>query len=75
MRSGWSTRAPSRRTGSRRTWDGPITEDLPALGHARHPYSAHKAEVEGVLADALSGAETEAWVFRPCIVAGSTRRR
>ena len=45
--------------------DGLITEDLPALGHARHPYSAHKAEVEGVLADALSGGETEAWVFRP----------
>jgi UDP-glucose 4-epimerase len=50
--------------------DGLITEDLPALGHARHPYSAHKAEVEEVLADALSGGETEAWVFRPCIVAG-----
>jgi nucleoside-diphosphate-sugar epimerase len=50
--------------------DGLITEDLPALGHARHPYSAHKAEVEEVLADALSGGETDAWVFRPCIVAG-----
>ena len=50
--------------------DGLITEDLPALGHERHPYSAHKAEVEGVLADALSGGETDAWVFRPCIVAG-----
>jgi UDP-glucose 4-epimerase len=50
--------------------DGPLTEDMPALGHARHPYSAHKAEVEGVLADALAGGETDAWVFRPCIVAG-----
>jgi UDP-glucose 4-epimerase len=50
--------------------DGLLTEDMPALGHARHPYSAHKAEVEGVLDEALSGAETEAWVFRPCIVAG-----
>jgi nucleoside-diphosphate-sugar epimerase len=50
--------------------DGPITEDVPALGHARHPYSAHKAEVEEVLDDALSGGETDAWVFRPCIVAG-----
>ena len=38
---------------------------MPALGHARHPYSAHKAEVEEVLDDALSGGETEAWVFRP----------
>jgi UDP-glucose 4-epimerase len=50
--------------------DGLLTEDLPALGHARHPYSAHKAEVEAALADALAGAETEAWVLRPCIVAG-----
>jgi UDP-glucose 4-epimerase len=50
--------------------DGLLTEDVPALGHARHPYSAHKAEVEEELDEALSGGETEAWVFRPCIVAG-----
>jgi UDP-glucose 4-epimerase len=50
--------------------DGPITEDVPAVGHARHPYSAHKAEVEEVLDEALSGGDTDAWVFRPCIVAG-----
>jgi UDP-glucose 4-epimerase len=50
--------------------DGLLTEDVPALGHDRHPYSAHKAEVEAVLADALAGGETDAWVLRPCIVAG-----
>jgi UDP-glucose 4-epimerase len=50
--------------------DGLLTEDVPALGHDRHPYSAHKAEVEAVLADALAGEETDAWVLRPCIVAG-----
>jgi UDP-glucose 4-epimerase len=50
--------------------DEPLTEDVPALGHDRHPYSAHKAEVEAVLADALAGEETDAWVLRPCIVAG-----
>jgi UDP-glucose 4-epimerase len=50
--------------------DGLLTEDLPALGHARHPYSAHKAEVEAALADAVAGSETDAWVLRPCIVAG-----
>jgi UDP-glucose 4-epimerase len=50
--------------------DGPITEDTPAVGHPRHPYSAHKAQVEEVLGEALDGGETEAWVFRPCIVAG-----
>ena len=50
--------------------DGLLTEDLPALGHARHPYSVHKAEVETVLADALAPGETDAWVLRACIVAG-----
>jgi UDP-glucose 4-epimerase len=50
--------------------DGPLTEDLPPVGHARHPYSAHKAEVEAALADALAGGETDPWVLRACIVAG-----
>jgi UDP-glucose 4-epimerase len=50
--------------------EGLITEDVPAAGHERHPYSAHKAEVERVLDDALAGSETNAYVFRPCIVAG-----
>jgi UDP-glucose 4-epimerase len=50
--------------------DGPITEEVPAAGDERHPYSAHKAAVERVLAEALAGAGTQAWVFRPCIVAG-----
>jgi UDP-glucose 4-epimerase len=49
---------------------GLITEDVPALGHPRHPYSAHKAEVEEVLDEALAGSGTDAYVFRPCIVAG-----
>ena len=49
---------------------GLLTEDMPARGHDRHPYSAHKAEVEALLKDALAGAETDAYVFRPCIVAG-----
>jgi nucleoside-diphosphate-sugar epimerase len=50
--------------------DGLLTEEMPARGHARHPYSAHKAEVEAVLSEALDGGETDAYVFRPCIVAG-----
>jgi nucleoside-diphosphate-sugar epimerase len=49
---------------------GLLTEDLPARGADRHPYSAHKAEVEEVLEDVLSGTATDAYVFRPCIVAG-----
>lgn len=47
-----------------------LTEDMPARGTGTFPYSAQKAEVEGVLAGALRGAGTEAYVFRPCIVAG-----
>ena len=50
--------------------DGLLTEDMPARGHERHPYSAHKAEVEAVLSEALDGGETDAYVFRPCVVAG-----
>src|SRR5450759_3752080 len=48
----------------------PLTEDVPARGTASHYYSAQKAEVEGMLADALYGSATAAYVFRPCIVAG-----
>jgi UDP-glucose 4-epimerase len=48
----------------------PLTEDLPARGTASHYYSAQKAEVEELLADALFASETAAYVFRPCIVAG-----
>ena len=48
----------------------PLTEDVPARGTAEHYYSAQKAEVEEVLADTIHDTPTEAWVFRPCIVAG-----
>jgi len=47
-----------------------LTEEVPLRGTERHPYSAHKAEVEAVLAEALTGSDTDAYVFRPCIVAG-----
>src|SRR5216683_3752682 len=48
----------------------PLTEDVPARGTASHYYSAQKAEVEEMLAEALRGSATAAYVFRPCIVAG-----
>jgi nucleoside-diphosphate-sugar epimerase len=48
----------------------PLTEEAPARGTAGHYYSAQKAEVEVLLAETLEGAATEAYVFRPCIVAG-----
>jgi UDP-glucose 4-epimerase len=48
----------------------PLTEEVPARGTAAHYYSAQKAEVEAVLAETLAGSATEAYVFRPCIVAG-----
>jgi UDP-glucose 4-epimerase len=48
----------------------PLTEETPARGTARHYYSAQKAEVEATLAEVLSGSSTDAYVLRPCIVAG-----
>ncbi|HEX3830669.1 MAG TPA: NAD-dependent epimerase/dehydratase family protein [Solirubrobacteraceae bacterium] len=47
-----------------------LTEDLPARGTRRHYYSAQKAELEEALQELLAGADTDAYVFRPCIVAG-----
>ena len=49
---------------------GLLTEDLPPKGSDRHAYSAEKAEVEALLAATLEGSATQAYVFRPCIVAG-----
>jgi UDP-glucose 4-epimerase len=48
-----------------------LTEDIPPRGTPEFFYSAQKAEVESVLAQALMKTErTKAWIFRPCIVAG-----
>jgi nucleoside-diphosphate-sugar epimerase len=48
-----------------------LTEDVEPRGTPEHFYSAQKAEVEKVLAQALSRrTKTSAYVFRPCIVAG-----
>jgi UDP-glucose 4-epimerase len=47
-----------------------LDEEEPVRGTSRHPYSAHKAEVEAVLEEAMAGSGTETYVFRPCIVAG-----
>ena len=43
---------------------------MPARGTAAHYYSAQKAEVEELLEVMLRAGDTEAYVFRPCIVAG-----
>jgi nucleoside-diphosphate-sugar epimerase len=48
----------------------PLTEDVPPRGTDAFPYSAQKARLEAILAEELRGALTEAWVLRPCIVAG-----
>jgi UDP-glucose 4-epimerase len=47
-----------------------LTEDLPPRGTDRHYYSEQKAELERVLGGVIEGSSTEAYVFRPCIVAG-----
>jgi nucleoside-diphosphate-sugar epimerase len=48
----------------------PLTEDVPARGTESFYYSAQKAELERVLDQVVAGSEVEAYVFRPCIVAG-----
>jgi nucleoside-diphosphate-sugar epimerase len=47
-----------------------LTEDTPPRGTPDFYYSAQKAELEGLLADVARGADTDVYVFRPCIVAG-----
>jgi UDP-glucose 4-epimerase len=48
----------------------PLTEDVPARGSESFYYSAQKAELEATLDELLAGTEVDAYVFRPCIVAG-----
>lgn len=48
----------------------PLTEDVPARGTDSFYYSAQKAELEDLLTELLPGSGVEAYVFRPCIVAG-----
>ncbi|HVS99932.1 MAG TPA: NAD-dependent epimerase/dehydratase family protein [Solirubrobacterales bacterium] len=48
----------------------PLTEETPARGSSRFYYSAQKAELEEALDRILAGSELDAYVFRPCIVAG-----
>ena len=48
----------------------PLSEDVPARGSDSFYYSAQKAELEDLLDELLLGSGVEAYVFRPCIVAG-----
>jgi UDP-glucose 4-epimerase len=48
----------------------PLTEDVPARGSDDFYYSRQKAELEDLLDELLLGSDVEAYVFRPCIVAG-----
>jgi UDP-glucose 4-epimerase len=48
----------------------PLTETVPARGSDDFYYSAQKAELERSLEEILTGSEIDAYVFRPCIVAG-----
>ena len=48
----------------------PLTEAVPARGSESFYYSAQKAELESTLEGLLAGSGVEAYVFRPCIVAG-----
>ncbi|HEY6730991.1 MAG TPA: NAD-dependent epimerase/dehydratase family protein [Solirubrobacterales bacterium] len=48
----------------------PLSEEVPAWGSDDFYYSAQKAELEDLLGELLLGSDVEAYVFRPCIVAG-----
>jgi UDP-glucose 4-epimerase len=48
----------------------PLTEDVPTRGTEAHPYSAMKAEVEELLREVVHDSPVQAYVYRPCIVAG-----
>ncbi|MFL5819599.1 MAG: NAD-dependent epimerase/dehydratase family protein [Solirubrobacteraceae bacterium] len=48
----------------------PLTEDVPPRGTDAFYYSAQKSELEGLLSELLSDSDTDAYVFRPSIVAG-----
>jgi UDP-glucose 4-epimerase len=48
----------------------PLTEAVPPRGSESFYYSAQKAELEGLLHELLLGSGVDAYVFRPCIVAG-----
>ncbi|HEU4598734.1 MAG TPA: NAD-dependent epimerase/dehydratase family protein [Solirubrobacterales bacterium] len=48
----------------------PLTEDVPTSGSDDFYYSSQKAELEDLLEELLVGTSVEAYVFRPCIVAG-----
>ncbi|MEZ5078268.1 MAG: NAD-dependent epimerase/dehydratase family protein [Solirubrobacterales bacterium] len=48
----------------------PLTEEVPTVGSADFYYSAQKAELEGALNEIVGGGEVDAYVFRPCLVAG-----
>lgn len=48
----------------------PLTEAVPARGSDSFYYSAQKAELESLLDELLPGSGVDAYVFRPCVVAG-----
>lgn len=48
----------------------PLSEEVPARGSESFYYSRQKAELEELLDELLAECEVEAYVFRPCIVAG-----
>ncbi len=48
----------------------PLREDVPARGSESFYYSRQKAELEELLDELLAECEVEAYVLRPCIVAG-----
>ena len=70
-RRGSSTRRRSPPTASTAATAAGSPRTCPPPGREGFYYSAHKAELESLLAESLAGSATDAYVFRPCIVAGA----
>jgi UDP-glucose 4-epimerase len=49
----------------------PLTEDLPLRINRNYFYTEEKVATEQILADVTAGTGTEAYVFRPCVIAGA----
>jgi UDP-glucose 4-epimerase len=48
----------------------PLTEEVPVRGSEGFYYSAQKAELEATLSEIVAASEVDAYVLRPCVVAG-----
>ncbi|NGO66871.1 NAD-dependent epimerase/dehydratase family protein [Streptomyces boncukensis] len=49
----------------------PLTEELPLRANRNYFYTQEKVATERILADVTAGTTVDAYVFRPCVIAGA----